>query len=100
MTILGTASATPGFVGIGLTTPAYRLDVQDNININITPNTYIDGYRIDGFTVLQVPGVENTFVGKGTGANFAGPLGANTFVGFQAGGTNTIGDRNTYCAGN
>ena len=83
MTILGTASANPGFVGIGLTPPAYRLDVQDDINITLNNNYQGLGYRINGFTVLQIPGVENSFIGRGTGANSTGPLGQNTFVGFQ-----------------
>jgi hypothetical protein len=99
MTILGTASGpTAGFVGIGNAAPAYRLDVQDNINVNTTG--FGNGYRINGFTVVQIPGVENTFVGRGTGANFVGPLGANTFIGFQAGGSmvgaSNSGDRNTF----
>jgi hypothetical protein len=93
MTILGTASANPGFVGIGLSTPAYPLDVQDRINIT-NNNALGFGYFINGFDVLQIPGVENTFVGRGTGANNLSIQ--NTFVGFQAGGSNTTGDRNTF----
>lgn len=58
MTIIG----TNGFVGIGLPAPLYPLDVQDNINVNTTG--FLNGYRINGFTVLQIPGVENTFCRK------------------------------------
>lgn len=96
MTILGTASANPGFVGIGVTAPAYQLDVQNNINVN-TANAFGRGYWIDGFCILQVPGVENTFVGKGAGVNTVLiPNAENTFVGFQAGGLNINGVRNTF----
>jgi hypothetical protein len=97
MTILGTASATPGFVGIGLSTPPlFRLDVQDNINIT-NSNVLGFGYFINGFDVLQIPGIENTYVGRGTGVNSTG-VGSiqNTFIGFQAGGSNVGGDRNTF----
>ena len=89
-----------GFVGIGLGAPAYQLDVQDNINVNTTG--FLNGYRINGFTVLQTPGQENIFVGRGSGANFTGAtLGENTFVGFNAGGSyitsgSIQGDRNTF----
>ncbi len=96
MTILGTT----GFVGIGLTAPAFPLDVQDRINIT-NNNALGFGYFINGFDVLQVPGTENTFVGKGTGANasMSPPtpfVQENTFVGFQAGGSDVNGDRNTF----
>ncbi|MBI3510710.1 MAG: hypothetical protein HY064_08600, partial [Bacteroidetes bacterium] len=67
ITIVGLAGPTQGFVSIGntFTTPLFRLDVQDNINVN--PNFLNDGYRISGITVLQIPGFRNTFVGRGTG---------------------------------
>ncbi len=84
-----------GFFGVGFLTPAYRLDVQDNINVNTTG--FVNGFRINGFTVLQTPGVENTFVGRGAGVNTVlTPFAQNTFVGFQAGGSNINGDRNTF----
>ena len=96
MTIMNTT----GYVGIGLPAPLYPLDVQDNINVNTTG--FLNGYRINGFTVLQTPALENVFVGRGSAANFTGStLGQNTFVGFNAGGSyissNTSGgDRNTF----
>jgi len=96
MTIMNTT----GYVGIGLPAPLYPLDVQDNINVNTTG--FLNGYRINGFTVLQTPALENVFVGRGSAANFTGStLGQNAFVGFNAGGSyissNTSGgDRNTF----
>ncbi len=89
-----------GNFGVGLLAPLYPLDVQDNINVNTTG--FLNGYRINGFTVLQTPALENVFVGRGSAANFTGStLGQNTFVGFNAGGSyissNTSGgDRNTF----
>ncbi|MEW6469360.1 MAG: hypothetical protein AB1458_10560 [Bacteroidota bacterium] len=51
MTILG----TNGFVGIGngFTNPLYRLDVDNDININW--QNIGDGYRMNGVTILQTP---------------------------------------------
>ncbi len=93
-------NGTTGFFGVGLLAPAFPLDVQDRINIT-NNNALGFGYFINGFDVLQVPGVENTFVGKGSGANsnMTPPfpfVQANTFVGFQAGGSTVNGDRNTF----
>ncbi|HET7002045.1 MAG TPA: hypothetical protein VFI33_12075, partial [Puia sp.] len=96
MRLIGEPNTNLGFLGIGLTNPLYRLDVQDDINIT-NSNALGFGYHINGFTVLQIPGTQNTFVGRGTGASLSilSP-GQNTFVGFQAGGSTTTGDRNTF----
>ncbi len=99
MTISNGTGPTAGFVGIGLTAPLYPLDVKDRINIT-NNNALGFGYFINGFDVLQVPGTENTFVGKGAGAsaNMTPPppfVQENTFVGFQEGGSTVNGDRNT-----
>jgi hypothetical protein len=56
-------TANDGFVAIGngFSTPAYRLDVNDNINVNsntatsTTTNFINAGYRIGGNLVLAVP---------------------------------------------
>jgi hypothetical protein len=60
---------TTGFVAIGngFSTPAYRLDVNDNINVNsntatsTTTNFINAGYRIGGNLVLAVPN-DNLFI--------------------------------------
>jgi len=92
-----TINDTTGFVGIGTTAPAFRLDANDDINVNT--NIHNRAYRINGFPVLQIFGTNNVFVGRGAGAlsNNAGiNNGDNTFVGNNAGTSNLNGDRNTY----
>lgn len=42
-----------GFVGIGTLSPAYKLEV--NNDINLTSSVYHQGYRIGGDVVLQTP---------------------------------------------
>ncbi len=80
-----------GQVGIGTTTPAFRLTVRNNIDIITTaPNR---GYRINGDVVLQNPGLWNTFVGRMAGTNNTGT--GNTFVGDSTGNANTTGSNNT-----
>jgi hypothetical protein len=83
-----------GTVGIGTTSPAAKLDVAGDINV-------ASDYKIDGNTVLSVPGTGNTLVGVGAGAVNTGIC--NTFTGMEAGLYNTTGGYNTfsgYLAGN
>jgi len=84
-------------VGIGLTNPAFKLDVVDDINVRTTlPN---QGYWINNNVVLQNPGVDNIFVGVDAGvSNFSGLTAGtqNSFFGSMAGTLNTIGSRNTF----
>jgi len=91
---------TNGFVGIGngFTNPLYRLDVDNDININW--QNIGDGYRMNGVTILQTPNFGgNTYVGPFAGLNTVPPLAiGNTFVGNNAGRGNTSGNRNT-CVG-
>ncbi|HWY13354.1 MAG TPA: hypothetical protein VN026_18640, partial [Bacteroidia bacterium] len=119
MTIKGTGSANPGFVGMGTPSfpPLFQLDVNDNANLNINYNTTGAGfgYRINGDKLLSNPGISNTFVGKNAGAAWvfpgpglfqqctfvgedAGPVSTGegcTFVGTQSGLNNTAGTFNT-----
>jgi hypothetical protein len=74
-------------VGIGTATPAAKLDVNGDVNINSV-------YRIGGDTVLSTPALWNTFVGVGAGENNSGI--GNTLVGEAAGGANTDGIDNTF----
>ncbi|MEP6725158.1 MAG: tail fiber domain-containing protein [Bacteroidota bacterium] len=75
------------YVGIGTTTPAFRLDVQ-----NGTINT--DSlYRINGSPVLSIMGVGNVFAGNRAGNFNTGFF--NSFVGTEAGYSNTSGGLNS-----
>jgi len=109
-TILNAFPDNTGNVGIGTTTgntPQFKLDVDNgDININPTPATGINGYRIGGSKVLQyhgapgsTPSTTNIFVGVGAGASntFVPAVEGinNTFVGNDAGNSNTIGHSNT-----
>jgi hypothetical protein len=96
-------SAVSGNVGIGITTPAAKLDVSGVVNTDSV-------FSIDGTTVLSVEGPYNTFVGEDAGVNVddgyctivgyqagynATGYGYNTFVGYQAG-YNDQSMRNTF----
>ncbi len=131
MTILGTAAANPGFIGManGPFTPLFRLDVNDNINMNKTA-LINQGYRINGQLVVQTlqggttcflgqtnkilnAGVNSTYAGFNSGVNSVAPntcgFGVNTgiqdvgaggsYFGWQAGMLNTTGDFNTWVGG-
>lgn len=76
-----------GKVGIGITTPVYKLDIKGgSINTDSV-------YRIGGNTVLSVKGAQNTFVGRNSG--FSNSTGSgNTATGFEALFTNTTGTQN------
>jgi hypothetical protein len=77
-----------GHVGIGKTTPWYKLDVHGAVSTDSV-------YKIGGNTVLSTEGDHNLFVGWGTGwSNTTGQH--NTFVGQEAGHDNTEGDYNTF----
>jgi hypothetical protein len=81
-----------GDVGINDTDPGYKLEVDGNINmVNGT-----DVYRIGAVHALSKPNTKNIYVGEGAGnANDASGT-DNTFVGYQAGFTNTSADYNVY----
>lgn len=81
-----------GDVGVGDTDPAYPLEVNGAVNLaNST-----DVYRIGTAHVLSKPNTQNIYVGEGAGnANDASGT-DNTFVGYNAGFTNSSGDNNTY----
>ncbi len=75
-------------VGIGITVPAYRLDVRrGSINTDSL-------YRIGGATVLSVTGTANTLVGNTTNQNNSGS--GNTFTGYQSGAANAGGSENAF----
>jgi len=80
-------SAVSGNVGIGITTPATKLDVYGVINTDSV-------FSIGGTTVLSVEGPYNTLVGEGAGANVDD--GYCTFVGYQAGYNATGFGDNTF----
>jgi Chaperone of endosialidase len=77
-----------GQVGIGTTTPAFKLDVANgSINTDSV-------YRIGAITVLAAPGYANLFIGKDAGIVNTGFN--NTFSGYQAGFSNTSGNSNSF----
>ncbi|HEY6503854.1 MAG TPA: hypothetical protein VIZ28_07770 [Chitinophagaceae bacterium] len=80
-------------VGIGTTTPAYRLDVNGVINSN-------SEYRLSGKTIFRwsnpSSGIYTNF-SAGDSAGFSNTSGFyNTFIGGGAGNRNVSGNHNTY----
>ncbi len=82
-------SAVSGDVGIGTTTPGYKLDVDGEINISSE-----SAYKIDGEDILQNRGTKNIFVGGGAGNINTGH--SNAFMGVAAGAFNTSGKCNVF----
>ncbi len=82
-------SAVPGNVGIGVTSPTEKLDVNGAINVS-------SSYKIGGDRVFSNAGTGNIFVGVGAGENITVTGGYNTFVGDSAGYSNTGGGPNTF----
>lgn len=79
-----------GDVGIGVSTPVQKLDVEGNINI-----LQDSSYMINNKRIVSNKGTGNMFVGEQAGtANTIGSY--NTCVGFQAGPANTVGGQNTF----
>lgn len=80
-------SALPGSVGVGVTSPTEKLDVDGAVNVSSL-------YKIGGDRVLSNTGTKNIFVGVGAGENNTGEW--NTFLGDSAGFSNTTGNGNTF----
>jgi hypothetical protein len=82
-------------VGVGFTTPSYKLDVNGDMNILST-----GAYRIGGSNVFRIPGTANSCFGVSTGTSVTGTC--NTLVGNSAGSATSTGGSNTmmgYVAG-
>lgn len=79
---------TAGSVGIGLTAPAYRLDVEGDINISGI-------FRIGGSPAFKADS-SNLLIGKNAGIGIASGTGGNTFIGNDAGKTTGTGFNNTF----
>jgi hypothetical protein len=100
-------SGVSGNVGVGATSPSYKLDVVGDVSTN-------SRYRIDGYPVLSTTGTTTISVGVEAGLNNTGGFGTivgyragysnqgdhNTFLGRWAGFSNTTGYRNTLVGGN
>jgi hypothetical protein len=85
--LLGATSAIAQNVGIGTTTPVFKLDVRvGSINTDSL-------YRINHLPVLSTKGTGNLFVGDNAGRLTTGQ--GNTFVGDTSGLNNTTGHSNT-----
>lgn len=75
-------------VGIGTTTPVFKLDVRNgSVNTDSV-------YRIGATTVLAVPGIGNLFIGRDAG--MINTSSYNTFSGELAGSSNTTGNSNSF----
>jgi hypothetical protein len=88
--ITGTVFDNGSNIGIGTSTPVSKLDVNGDININSG-----SVYKIGSATVLSTKGTGNTFLGDQAGhSNSTGS--DNTFLGYFAGHYNTTGYNNLF----
>ncbi len=101
MNLIGNAFYNDGYLGIDLTTPRFRLDVNNNIGLQ--PKAFDEAYYIDSVPVVRVwpldPGgidYPNIFVGARAGLNINNVGNNLTFVGSVAGVSNTSGSFNTF----
>ena len=83
---------TGGYVGIGTTTPVQMLTVAGNVWAN---SVNASTYQFDGKNALSTV-EDNLFVGPGAGSKNEPNTHANTFVGVNAGESNTTGSYNTF----
>jgi len=82
--------STNNRVGIGTTTPQYKLDVNGDINI---ASNY--GYKINGATIVTASStLYSLYVGDSAGNSTSSGL-LNTFIGYKSGFSNTSGYQNT-----
>lgn len=81
-----------GNVGINDNTPAYSLEVDGDINLSFDTSAY----RINGAHAFSQPNTRNLYAGAGAGEQIDANGTDNTFIGFNAGYSNTAGDQNVY----
>lgn len=75
-------------VGLGVATPAYKLDVNGDVNIRLG-----NSYRIGGNIMLRTDALDAVYVGNSAGSLNTGDF--NVFVGKSSGAKNTTGEWNT-----
>jgi hypothetical protein len=87
---------TTNFIGVGTTNPSAALDVNGDINAKLDQSSY----QINENTVLSAFGDRDTFVGFSATplncVNTTGNCEQNTYVGANAGSSNTNGSYNTF----
>jgi hypothetical protein len=79
-----------GLVGVGISTPGYRLEVNGDFNLSNST----DEFNIGGVHILSKPFSQNLFVGEGAGSAILSGGSDNVFLGYNAGLANTNADRN------
>jgi len=84
----GNAYFTAGSIGIGMTAPAYKLDIEGDMNISGV-------FRMGGSPVLKADS-SNLFIGKNAGLSIAAGAGGNTFIGNDVGRNTGTGFNNTF----
>lgn len=83
-------NSNAGNVGIGVASPAYKLDVSGAVNAS-------QGFAVGGISMLRYPGNYNLFLGEGAGnLSFTAASKFNTAIGRNAGTGLTSGEGNFF----
>ena len=75
-------------VGIGTSSPSEKLGINGNVNLS-------ESIKLSNEVIVSNAGDSNTLIGIGSGVVNTGAR--NTFIGYDAGNSNTTGEHNTFC---